>query len=228
MHVNAAMWEQVRGLAAAGADRLTLQLECVLGEFESFSRLQESSAQAQRAEGTRRVEELHALVAEIARLGVKAGLCLRPETPVSVLRPFLAGFNQAAAQGPEQLAKCAGVSLVDVLAVPPGFGGARFDAAVLAKVAALRQEFPLLDIMVDGGVGPGTARAAAEAGANLLVCGSGIFGPSEERCASDGPQGLERRARAILEEGIKGWVGSSVAGELGSLGEVFASNYGSP
>lgn len=65
---------------------------------------------------------------------MRAGVALRPETPVSVVLPLLS---------PRRLVCC-----VDVLAVQPGFGGQRFDSGVLAKVKELRSICPGLDIQV--------------------------------------------------------------------------------
>lgn len=52
-------------------------------------------------------------------------------------------------------------------------------ASELPKVAQLRQRYPNLNIEVDGGVGPGTIDQAAEAGANVIVAGSAVFGAKD-------------------------------------------------
>ena len=68
------------------------------------------------------------------------------------------------------------VDLVDVLAVLPGVGGQPFQPSSLDKVRQIRAAYPALPhLMVDGGIGPETARLAAEAGANVLVSGSYLF-----------------------------------------------------
>lgn len=72
--------------------------------------------------------------ARITEAGMRAGVALRPETPVSVVLPLLR---------PQRLVRC-----VDILAVQPGFGGQRFDSGVLAKVEELRSICPELDIQV--------------------------------------------------------------------------------
>lgn len=56
-----------------------------------------------------------------------------------------------------------------------GFGGQKFQAAVLDKVRALRDRLPALCIQVDGGINPETARLAAAAGANAVVAGTAVF-----------------------------------------------------
>ena len=49
----------------------------------------------------------------------------------------------------------------------------------LPKVTALRQRYPDLNIEVDGGLGPGTIDEAADAGANVIVAGSAVFGAAD-------------------------------------------------
>lgn len=68
------------------------------------------------------------------------------------------------------------------MTVHPGFGGQKFMASELPKVQELRKRYPELNIEVDGGLGVGTIDQAAEAGANVIVAGSAVFGakdPSE-------------------------------------------------
>lgn len=72
--------------------------------------------------------------------------------------------------------------MVLVMTVEPGFGGQQFMASELPKVEELRKRYPDLNIEVDGGLGPGTIDQAADAGANVIVAGSAVFGakdPSE-------------------------------------------------
>ena len=52
-------------------------------------------------------------------------------------------------------------------------------ASELPKVSALRQRYPDLDIEVDGGLGPATIDQAADAGANVIVAGSAVFGAKD-------------------------------------------------
>lgn len=66
-----------------------------------------------------------------------------------------------------------------VMTVHPGFGGQKFMASELPKVAALRERFPDLNIEVDGGLGLGTIDQAADAGANVIVAGSAVFGAAD-------------------------------------------------
>jgi ribulose-phosphate 3-epimerase len=69
--------------------------------------------------------------------------------------------------------------MVLVMTVEPGFGGQKFMASELPKVQALRERYPDLNIEVDGGLGPGTIDQAADAGANIIVAGSAVFGAQD-------------------------------------------------
>ena len=71
------------------------------------------------------------------------------------------------------------------MSVEPGFGGQSFMPEMMEKVKVLRPKFPGL-ISVDGGIGTGNASQALEAGADILVAGSAIFGKAD-------------RTKAILE-----------------------------
>jgi len=66
--------------------------------------------------------------------------------------------------------------MVLVMTVEPGFGGQKFRPECMPKVQALRERYPELDIEVDGGLGLGTIDQAAEAGANVIVAGTAVFG----------------------------------------------------
>ena len=93
--------------------------------------------------------------------GAKAGLSLRPKTPVETMLPYL----------PE-------LDLVLVMSVEPGFGGQSFMPDMMEKVKVLRSKFQGL-ISVDGGIGTGNASQALEAGADVLVAGSAVFGKAD-------------------------------------------------
>lgn len=102
--------------------------------------------------------DLHAELARIRALGLRAGLVLNPETPVGRVFPYLKACDELL-----------------VMTVHPGYGGQTFIADCLAKVTAVRARAPLLDVMVDGGVNAETAVLAARAGANQFVAGSYLF-----------------------------------------------------
>ena len=72
--------------------------------------------------------------------------------------------------------------MILIMTVEPGFGGQSFMADMMPKVQALRSRYPDLQIEVDGGLSEKTIDQAAEAGANVIVAGSAVFGakdPSE-------------------------------------------------
>jgi len=69
--------------------------------------------------------------------------------------------------------------MILVMTVMPGFGGQKFMSSELPKVRELRRRYPELDIEVDGGLGPATIGLAAEAGANVIVAGSAVFGAQD-------------------------------------------------
>ena len=102
--------------------------------------------------------DLHAELARIRALGLRAGLVRNPETPVGRVFPYLKACDELL-----------------VMTVHPGYGGQTFIADCLAKVTAVRARAPHLDVMVDGGVNAETAVLAARAGANQFVAGSYLF-----------------------------------------------------
>jgi ribulose-phosphate 3-epimerase len=113
---------------------------------------------------------LHRNLQQIRALGAKAGVSLNPHTPPEVLDWVLDG-----------------VDLVLVMSVNPGFGGQSLIEAVIPKIARLREAIerrglPTL-IEVDGGVKPDNATRFTEAGAHVLVSGSGVFGAKDRAAA---------------------------------------------
>lgn len=109
---------------------------------------------------------LHRLIYQIKDLGVKAGVVLNPATPLMMIEDILDDLDQ-----------------VLLMTVNPGFGGQSFIKSVLPKIAELREAMPDLDIEVDGGVNDKTVKAVVEAGANVLVSGSYIFGAKDRKKA---------------------------------------------
>jgi ribulose-phosphate 3-epimerase len=69
--------------------------------------------------------------------------------------------------------------MVLIMTVEPGFGGQSFMASELPKVSALRAKYPDMHIEVDGGLSEKTIDQAAEAGANVIVAGSAVFGAKD-------------------------------------------------
>ena len=122
---------------------------------------------------------LHRTLACIKDLGRKAGAVLNPATSLTTLEYVLAE-----------------VDLVMLMSVNPGFGGQSFIPSAIDKIRRLRQMLdavnPGAGIEVDGGIGPTTIGAVAEAGANIFVAGSAIYGQAEY-----GPVIRDLRQRAV-------------------------------
>lgn len=110
---------------------------------------------------------LHRVVHMIKEQGVLAGVAINPGTPASVLKEVLPDLD-----------------LVLVMTVNPGFGGQSFIPRTLQKIREIRQELNeagLLDVRieVDGGITTETAPLVVEAGADVLVAGSAVFGQDD-------------------------------------------------
>lgn len=69
--------------------------------------------------------------------------------------------------------------MVLIMTVEPGFGGQSFMADQLPKVTAVRERYPDLHVEVDGGLSEKTIDKAADAGANVIVAGSAVFGAND-------------------------------------------------
>lgn len=106
----------------------------------------------------------------IRACGKRPAICVKPKTPAEAVLPFI------------EL-----VDLILVMTVEPGFGGQKFLANQMAKVRRLRDEITRrglkTNIQVDGGVSPTTAPIVAEAGANILVAGSAVYGADDPAAA---------------------------------------------
>lgn len=120
--------------------------------------------EADQPAGIRRALEL------MEEYGVKKAVALRPITKAEAVLPYLDRLD-----------------MVLVMTVEPGFGGQAFMEDQLPTVAALRRyidrENPACRLEVDGGVDPRTARLCVEAGADVLVAGSAIYGAEDPSAA---------------------------------------------
>ncbi|MGH9395573.1 MAG: ribulose-phosphate 3-epimerase [Terriglobia bacterium] len=120
---------------------------------------------------------LHRAVQHIHSLGKKAGVAINPATPACVLTEILQDLDLAL-----------------VMTVNPGFGGQEFIASTLPKIRQVRtmlQEMGLhCEVEVDGGINLQTAPMAVEAGADVLVAGTCIFGV---------PEGVAAAVQALLQ-----------------------------
>lgn len=145
-------YDYVERLVEAGADRITFHVEAT--------------------------EDVEEILAYIRRCNVEAGLAFRPETTHEMIPQFL---NQC--------------DLILLMTVNPGFGGQAFMPEVLEKIRFTRdavdklkirkggvvveknpEEVPPFNIQVDGGIDDKTAKECLEAGANVLVSGTYLFG----------------------------------------------------
>ena len=107
-------------------------------------------------------ENIRAAIEKIHAKGKRAGVVVKPKTPASAVLPF--------------------IDLVDmilVMTVEPGFGGQKFMAGMMPKVAQIRTYIdamnPGCELEVDGGVDPATAKVCVASGANVLVAGSAVY-----------------------------------------------------
>ena len=109
---------------------------------------------------------LNRVVQQIHDAGMQAGVALNPATPVAMLKDIICD-----------------VDLVLLMSVNPGFGGQKFIVQTLNKVRELRQLIALngskAQIEIDGGVNDVTGAQLAEAGADILVAGSYVFGAND-------------------------------------------------
>jgi ribulose-phosphate 3-epimerase len=121
---------------------------------------------------------------DIRALGVSPGLTLNPDTmPESVFDAVDAGLADE----------------VLCMSVYPGFGGQSFIPKVLDKIRLLRERYPELDINVDGGIDDAWGPRAAEAGANVFVAGTYLFG------AEDMAGAIASMREAVTEAAARGW-----------------------
>lgn len=111
-------------------------------------------------------EKMDECIAQARKAGVKVGVSVRPATPVSELKEWLSQID-----------------MVLVMSVEPGFGGQSFMPHSVDKVRELRAMAeecnPALIIEVDGGISAGNAALLFNAGAEVLVAGSSVFGAED-------------------------------------------------
>ena len=111
---------------------------------------------------------LKLVISKIKSLGMKAGCSVRPQTPLSMVKPYLKDLD-----------------LLLIMSVNPGFAGQSFISSVLPKVKEAQklkqtQKYKYY-IEIDGGINPKTAKLAKRAGAEVLVAASAIFKAKDYR-----------------------------------------------
>ena len=111
-------------------------------------------------EATDKVEET---INKIKAAKIKAGIVINPETPVEAIKPYLSM-----------------VDMVLIMSVHPGFGGQKYIPEVTDKIRQARKLIDEagynIDLEVDGGVNLSNVKDVLEAGANVIVAGSAVFG----------------------------------------------------
>ena len=117
-------------------------------------------------------QDLFAAIEEVKAKGKMVGLSVKPKTPAEVLVPYLPLLD-----------------MVLVMTVEPGFGGQRFMHDQLPKIKTIAgmiaEVKPECLLEVDGGIDPTTSPLVKEAGANVLVTGSAVFGKEDRAAAID-------------------------------------------
>ena len=108
----------------------------------------------------------HRVMQTIKACGCQAGIALNPGTPIVMAEELLSDAD-----------------MVLLMTVNPGFGGQKFISSMLEKIRRLRQMIVAsgraVDLEVDGGINARTAREVIDAGANVLVAGSAIYGSND-------------------------------------------------
>lgn len=123
-------------------------------------------------------QDLLEAIAIVREEGKKVGLSVKPKSPALTLMPYL------------EL-----IDLILVMTVEPGFGGQRFMHDQLEKIKEIREmlddkNLPC-DVEVDGGIDANTAPLAVQAGANILVAGSAVFGKEDRAAAIESIRGAK-------------------------------------
>ncbi|KAG1652575.1 Ribulose-phosphate 3-epimerase [Nymphon striatum] len=124
-------------------------------------------------------DEPRELIRQIKENGMKVGIAMKPGTPVQTVDPFIDDID-----------------MVLIMTVEPGFGGQQFMVDMMPKIKYLRSKYKLLNIGVDGGVGPSTIEHCAEAGANMIVSGTATV-------KSDNPSGVMSNLKNCVNEAIQ-------------------------
>ena len=121
--------------------------------------------------------DVRAMLEKIRAAGIKAGVSIKPGTGVEKIQPLLPLCD-----------------LVLVMTVEPGFGGQKFMADMMPKIAALRALGYRGQIMVDGGINADTAAQAVDAGADALVMGTALLRAQDPAAVVRACRALEGKA----------------------------------
>lgn len=108
---------------------------------------------------------IKSLLSRVRSFGLKAGISIKPGNKIDMIKAYLDITD-----------------MVTIMTVEPGFGGQKFIREVLPKIREARSIYDK-DIEVDGGINKDTAKEAIEAGANVLVAGTFVFGSQDVKKA---------------------------------------------
>ena len=146
--------DHIEAFAKSGADIFTFHYETMPGGGFAYGGINDSKMA---------IEEAMNLIGKIHSHGMKAGISIKPKTPVEVLFPLLPY-----------------IELVLVMSVEPGFGGQKYIPESTQRIQAIRKQAesvnPTLYIEVDGGVKVNNVKEILDAGANMIVAGSAVLG----------------------------------------------------
>jgi len=113
-------------------------------------------------------DDINKCIEHIKSKGVKAAISINPPTQLKNILKYLDK-----------------VDMVLIMSVNPGYAGQKFIPEVLEKIKELRKLKPNLDIQIDGGICKETIKQAVDAGANIFVASSAIFGQEDRKKAID-------------------------------------------
>lgn len=119
---------------------------------------------------------------EIQKHGMRAGIAVKPKTPVDTCLQMIEDNPSL-------------FFLLLIMSVEPGFGGQKFDSTVLPKCTAARARLPKLHVQLDGGLNAETSAQGSRAGANVIVAGTSVFASSDPKAA------IAAIKQAVLENG---------------------------
>lgn len=113
-------------------------------------------------------EDTTKVIDKIREAGCKVGISIKPGTTPKSIMPYLKKLD-----------------MVLIMSVEPGYGGQQFMPTSIDKIKAIREAAPEMDIQVDGGINKQTAKLVRDAGANILVAGTSVFGQPDYAKAMD-------------------------------------------
>lgn len=145
--------------AVRGATRLPLEAHLMVESPERFVEMFLAAGADLVLVQVESTYSLYRTVSTIKSGGARPGVVLNPGTPVEAVREILPYVDQ-----------------VLVMTIEPGLGGQAFIPGMADKIRRVRELAPDHDIEVDGGIDADSAARCVEAGANLLVAGSSVYG----------------------------------------------------